>query len=92
MFDKVPTEKTVPTEDQTPEKAILVSVVLDDGDLMDTDASLDELEALLETAGGVCVARMVQSRQKPEHATYIGTGKLGVERPLYGTECRSGRL
>jgi len=76
MFDKVPTEKTVPTEDQTPEKAILVSVVLDDGDLMDTDASLDELEALLETAGGVCVARMVQSRQKPEHATYIGTGKL----------------
>ncbi len=64
------------TENTDPEKAILVSVVLDDGDPMDTTSSLDELEALLETAGGVSCGRLIQSRQKPEHTTYIGSGKL----------------
>ncbi len=76
MFDSIQKPTTQPTENLAPEKAILVSVVLDDHDLMDTDSSLDELEALLETAGGVCVGRLIQSRQKPEHATYIGSGKL----------------
>ncbi len=76
MFDRMKTPVTVETQDLRPEKAILVSVVLDDGDLMDTDSSLDELEALLNTAGGVCAGRMIQTRQKPEHATYIGSGKL----------------
>ena len=56
--------------------AVLVSVVLDDGDEMDTDSSLDELEELLETAGGFAYARLVQSRQKPDPATYLGKGKL----------------
>ncbi len=64
------------TEDTRPEKGILVSVVLDQNDPMDTDSSLDELEALLETAGGVCKGRLIQTRQKPEHSTYIGSGKL----------------
>ncbi len=76
MFDPVKPEKTVETESTKPEKAILVSVVLEDGDPMDTESSLDELEALLDTAGGESLGRLIQSRQKPEHATYIGTGKL----------------
>lgn len=67
---------TVPTISPTREKAILVSVVLDDNDLMSTDSSLDELEELLKTAGGNCVGRLIQSRSKPEHATYLGSGKL----------------
>ena len=76
MFDPVKPDKTVETDNKKPEKAILVSVVLEDGDPMDTDSSLDELEALLDTAGGESLGRLIQARQKPEHATYIGTGKL----------------
>jgi GTP-binding protein HflX len=38
--------------------------------------SLDELAALLETAGGVSVDKMLQKRDKPEPATFIGTGKV----------------
>ena len=53
MFDKIQTPTTVETGSNEPEKAILVSVVLEDGDLMDPDSSLDELEELLQTAGGV---------------------------------------
>ncbi len=62
--------------------AVLVSVVLDDGDEMDTDSSLDELEELLETAGGRAYARLIQTRQKPDGATYIGKGKLEELRAL----------
>lgn len=76
MFDQVKQPSTIETANLNPEKAILVSVVLDDGDPMDTDSSLDELESLLETAGGISCARVIQARQKPEHATYIGSGKL----------------
>jgi len=76
MFDRVKPPSTKKTKICDPEKAILVSVVLDDKDLMDTDSSLDELESLLNTAGGVCCGRLIQTRQKPEHATYIGSGKL----------------
>ena len=76
IFEKFPGASTVETQNKEPEKAILVSVVLDDSDLMDTDSSLDELEELLKTAGGVSLGRLIQVREKPEHATYIGSGKL----------------
>lgn len=76
FFDEIKTPDGFETENANPERAILVSVVLDDNDPMDTTSSLDELEALLDTAGGVAVGRLIQARQKPEHATYIGSGKL----------------
>ncbi|MDY4483445.1 MAG: GTPase HflX, partial [Butyricicoccus porcorum] len=38
--------------------------------------TLDELEALLETAGGECVAKLLQTRNAPEARTFIGEGKL----------------
>lgn len=38
--------------------------------------SLDELEDLLETAGGVAVAKMVQNLPQPDSTTYIGKGKV----------------
>ena len=41
-----------------------------------TDESLDELEALLETAGGVCLGRALQNRRAPEPRTFIGDGKV----------------
>ncbi len=76
FFDEIKTPDGFETENTNPERAILVSVVLDDSDPMDTDSSLDELEALLDTAGGLSCGRLIQIRQKPEHATYIGSGKL----------------
>ncbi len=76
IFEKFNENTGFETQNTKPEKAILVSVVLDDSDLMDTDSSLDELEELLKTAGGISLGRLIQVREKPEHATYIGSGKL----------------
>ena len=41
-----------------------------------TEESLDELAALLETAGGVCVGRMLQFRPTPDPRSLIGEGKV----------------
>lgn len=57
-------------------RAILVSVLTPDMDEHEAAVSLDELERLLETAGGTLVAQMVQNRQTPTAATYIGSGKI----------------
>ena len=48
----------------------------------DVEASLDELEALVDTAGADTVARVVQRRQSPDPATYIGRGKAEEVRAL----------
>jgi len=40
-----------------------------------TDESLDELEALLETAGGRCTAKVLQNRHAPDPHSFIGEGK-----------------
>lgn len=60
-------------EEQT--KAVLISVNKDMTEEY-SDSSLDELEKLLETAGGVAIARVVQNRTAPDKATYIGSGKV----------------
>ncbi len=57
-------------------RAVLVSVITPDMDQKEAAVSLDELEKLLETAGGTLFAQVVQQRQTPVAATYIGTGKL----------------
>lgn len=59
--------------DEIIEKAILVAVSLDGSDISN---SLDELEELLETAGGVTVGRMTQNKVSYDNATYIGKGKV----------------
>ena len=38
--------------------------------------TLDELEELLKTAGGVCVAKVLQNRSSPDPRTLMGEGKL----------------
>jgi GTP-binding protein HflX len=53
------------------EKAVLVGV----GPGIEA-ADLDEIEALADSAGAETVARVVQSRQEPDPATFIGRGKL----------------
>lgn len=40
-----------------------------------TEASLDELEALLETAGGVCVGKVLQNKHAPDPHSFVGEGK-----------------
>ncbi|MBQ7048652.1 MAG: GTPase HflX, partial [Clostridia bacterium] len=54
-------------------RAVLVAVCM--GDSFASELSLDELESLLNTAGGVAVARVVQNLESPNTKTYIGTGK-----------------
>lgn len=41
-----------------------------------TDATLEELAALLETAGGECVGVVLQNRDTPEARTFLGEGKV----------------
>lgn len=67
------------TEDNALPEAILVSVFPKGGDpaaIRAAEASLSELERLLETAGGRVFAKIVQNKESPDHATYIGSGKI----------------
>ena len=57
------------------EKIVLVAVGLPGTDEESVDASLDELELLVDTAGADVVARLVQKRDAPDHTWYIGKGK-----------------
>ncbi len=58
---------------QEPEKAVLIAV--DTGDY-NCETSLDELEELAQTAGAQVVGRMWQKRDKPDSATFLGSGRL----------------
>lgn len=66
---------------ETP-KAVLISVRLKDEDERECEASLGELERLLDTAGGELCAEVVQVRESPDPRTYIGTGKLTEVRDI----------
>ena len=41
-----------------------------------TEESLEELEALLETAGGVCLGTVLQNKATPDPRTFLGEGKV----------------
>ena len=56
------------------ERVILIAVSTDDED--DTRASLDELEELVKTAGGITVDKMIQNRERIHPGTYLGKGKI----------------
>ena len=56
------------------ERVVLVGVWTE-GSAADADASLAELAALAETAGSEVLEGMIQRRDKPDPATYIGSGK-----------------
>ena len=65
IFDK--TEKAV---------CVLVSVVPKGANESEYEASLEELARLADTAGAEVYAKMVQQKENPDPATYIGSGKL----------------
>lgn len=58
------------------EKAILVSIAQKNSDVFECERSLDELERLLDTAGGSTVARIIQIKGSLDPRTCIGSGKV----------------
>ncbi|SOD19609.1 GTPase HflX [Pedobacter xixiisoli] len=58
------------------ERAILVGVALPGEKTEQTREYLDELAFLVNTAGGVVEKTFTQRMQKPDRATFVGTGKL----------------
>ena len=47
-----------------------------------SEDSLTELEALLETAGGMCVGTVLQNKATPDPKTFLGEGKVEEVREL----------
>ena len=65
-----------PVEPDQIENAIIVGVQRRGVASWDVDDNLDELEQLVDTAGGETVARVVQKRPSPNPGTFIGEGKV----------------
>ena len=59
------------------ERAVLVGLNADcfTQEQTATEESLEELEALLETAGGFCTGKVLQNRHTPDSHSFIGEGK-----------------
>ncbi len=59
------------------ERAVLVGLNADcfTKEQTATDETLEELEALLETAGGFCTGKILQNRHTPDAHSFIGEGK-----------------
>ncbi|HUX04603.1 MAG TPA: GTPase HflX [Acidimicrobiales bacterium] len=58
------------------EKIVLVGVQFPDVTAEQLDEQLDELALLVDTAGADVVARVVQRRDAPDPATFLGSGKV----------------
>lgn len=58
------------------EKAVLVGLILPQQPEVKLNEYLDELEFLVLTAGGETLKRFVQRMDKPNGATFVGSGKL----------------
>ncbi len=63
-------------ERENGERAVLVAVAASTAELGVTEIELAELERLLDTAGGVSIARLIQMKESPNPATYLGSGKI----------------
>ena len=64
-------------EKHVQERAVLVGLNADcfTKEQTATDETLEELEALLETAGGFCTGKVLQNRHTPDSHSFIGEGK-----------------
>ena len=77
------------TFEQKQERAVLVGLNADCFrlDQTATEQTLEELEALLETAGGFCTGKVLQNRHTPDPHSFIGEGKaLEVKMLVEATE------
>ena len=64
-------------EEHVQERAVLVGLNADcfTQEQTATEATLEELEDLLETAGGFCTGKVLQNRHTPDSHSFIGEGK-----------------
>jgi len=64
-------------EKHVQERAVLVGLNADcfTREQTATEESLEELDALLETAGGFCTGKVLQNRHTPDPHSFIGEGK-----------------
>ena len=71
-------------EEHIQERAVLVGLNADvfTREQTATDETLEELEALLETAGGFCTGKILQNRHTPDSHSFIGEGKAQEVRML----------
>jgi GTP-binding protein HflX len=68
--------ETQDTTTTSPTRAFLVGVKLKDELQSDAESSLEELRRLAETAGMEVLAEIIQPRETPDPAYFIGRGKL----------------
>ena len=70
------------------EKAVIAGLCASAFDIKErtTEETLDELESLLETAGGICVGRVLQNRHSPDPRTFVGEGKVQEIKDLADAE------
>ena len=71
----MPKKKFYDTE-LKPERAVLVGLITANQTEEKEKEYLDELAFLVDTAGGITEKIFTQKMQKPERATFVGTGKL----------------
>ncbi|SHE46719.1 GTP-binding protein HflX [Ferrithrix thermotolerans DSM 19514] len=57
------------------ERIILVGVALGGKSYEEVESDLDELALLVDTAGALVVGRVIQRRDRPDPATFVGAGK-----------------
>ena len=71
-------------DEMVQERAVLVGLNADCFTKAQTasDETLEELEALLETAGGFCTGKVLQNRHTPDAHSFIGEGKAEEVRML----------
>jgi GTP-binding protein HflX len=67
------------------ERIVLVGVTIPPGHARETELHLDELALLIDTAGADEVARVIQQRDRPDPATFVGKGKAEELRDLSHT-------
>ena len=69
--------------DEVVERAILVGVRLSGMSVEETENSLDELARLADTAGAEVIGKIIQFRDRPDAAYFIGKGKAEEIATLY---------
>lgn len=74
--------------ENTKERAVLAGLSADSMEKRErsTEESLSELEALLETAGGVSVGQILQHKATPDPRSFLGEGKVTELKALIDAE------
>ncbi|MEI8126552.1 MAG: GTPase HflX [Actinomycetota bacterium] len=76
MVDRVTYIPTTLIDRSFRERIVIVGVQFPDTTSEELERELDELTLLVDTAGADVVARIVQRRESPDPATFLGSGKV----------------